>query len=81
MSAPHITGICALLLQKVRRKRISKIHAADEVKRLLYLNTIDYGSVGKDDIYGNGFVRYQPEVKPSFKSIGRGKYYHIGEKL
>ncbi|RKZ26398.1 hypothetical protein DRQ29_04950 [bacterium] len=50
MATPHITGICALLLQE------NPELTPAQIKAILESTAVDLGDVGKDNSFGSGFV-------------------------
>ena len=58
MSAPHVTGTVALILQKHPE------YTVDDVKNALYETAIDLGATGRDDYYGWGRVDAYAALKP-----------------
>lgn len=82
-ACPHISGICALLIEYVRSKHgnISKREVKEIVTKMLMSNLIDIPPVGYDKNSGFGFFRYHPEIEPKFDYLGDSKYYYLGLKL
>lgn len=81
MATPHVSGMCALLLEKYRRSDpgLSKTQLREKVVRSLYRNVVDYPPKGVDHFYGHGVMAYgRKQVRPEdVKSLAYNKYYCI----
>ncbi len=60
MAAPHVTGMIALLLADSRNDVDGNgIISTKDVKSIIFNYAEDIGTVGYDEIYGNGIIKYK----------------------
>ncbi|MCR8843996.1 S8 family peptidase [Paenibacillus sp. SC116] len=58
VAAPHITGFIALTLQTFKKAGIPQKDIKKELDKALKKYSFDLGNVGRDNIYGEGFIRF-----------------------
>lgn len=79
MATPHITGICAIIIEKYTRDNLGTKPMIQDVKNMLYYNAQDLEFNGWDERTGNGLglIRFDRD-KPKNKKAVDPIWYKIG---
>lgn len=86
MATPHVSGILALLIEKVKKsdewtRTPTKQQIRKRALEMLYSNVIDIPSVGRDNSTGHGKLGYNYLDNTDFTHLSKNSHYYVSLKI